>query len=171
MIYIVRFPGGWFKLGHTSTDIWTRASQFWTNSHPTELCGKLGAENVSVEALFTGSFAEEQALFAIFKPQRGEFFDESQQSLQELLSLVELMLERLPTPTKPTNFPGAQEKLPCCGGTEYECFQCGARFPRGIKLKQHLDDIHRKKRASCGFCNLQVIPRNLKRHQDNCKKR
>ena len=62
------------------------------------------------------------------------------------------------------------EKLPCCGGVEYTCFSCGAKFARGIKLKQHLDDMHRKVPSKCGGCGVEVIQRNLKRHEKACKK-
>jgi DNA-directed RNA polymerase subunit RPC12/RpoP len=170
MLYVVSFPDGWFKLGFTSTDIWSRACLFWTNTHPTDLCGKLGPDGVRVEALFAGSYAEEQALFELFPPQCGEFFHESTQSLQALLEDASRKYEALPIPPRPEGFPcPAVEKLPCCGGVEYTCFTCGAKFPRGIKLKQHLDDVHRKVRAKCGGCGKEVIQRNLKRHQATCR--
>ncbi len=63
------------------------------------------------------------------------------------------------------------ERLPCCGGAEYTCFSCGAKFTRGIKLKQHLDDMRRKVRSKCGGCGIEVIQRNLKRHEKSCKRR
>jgi hypothetical protein len=85
MLYLASFPGGWFKLGHTSQDIWQRVCQFWTNTHPTDLCGKLGPEDVRVKALFAGGYAEEQQMFAESVPQCGEFFHESSTSLQTIL--------------------------------------------------------------------------------------
>lgn len=165
MLYVVKFANGWFKVGHTSNDIWTRACHFWTNQHPTELCGKLGPDDVEIVALFAGGREEEQALFAKFPPKRGEFYDEG---LEALLSSIEL--PELPVPEKPGFLVQSDEKLPCCGGVEYTCFQCNAKFLRGIKLKQHLDDVHRKVRAKCAGCGLEVIKRNLKRHQSSCKK-
>ena len=165
MLYVVRFPNGWFKVGHTSSDIWTRACQFWTNQHPTELCGKLSPDDVEIVALFAGDREEEQAIFARFPPKCGEFYDEG---LEALVGSIELA--KLPVPEKPTFLVQSGERLPCCGGQGFSCFTCGAKFSRGIKLKQHLDDVHRKVRAKCGRCGLEVIKRNLKRHQDNCKK-
>ena len=170
MLYVVAFPDGWFKLGHTSTDIWSRACHFWTNTHPPDLCGKLGPDDIRVVALFHGGYAEEQELFAQFPPQWGEFFHDSFTNVEGLLEAMS-KFEPCPVPPKPEGmgFP-AVEKLPCCGGQEYTCFTCGAKFPRGIKLKQHLDDVHRKVKVPCKGCGLKVIPRNLKRHQGACKK-
>ena len=54
MLYIAAFPGGWFQLGYTSIDFWVRAGRFWTNTHPPALCGKLGPENVVLQALVVG---------------------------------------------------------------------------------------------------------------------
>ena len=171
MLYIASFPGGWFKLGYTATDFWRRACQFWTNTHPPALCGKLGPENVVLQALFVGCREDEQQLFSEFPPQVGEFFHESERSLQSLLEAVRLKFEALPLPAKPEwGEADAAEKLPCCGGVEYSCFTCGAKFSRGAKLKQHLDDVHRKIRAKCSGCGIEVIQRNLKRHQQACKK-
>ena len=170
MLYVALFPGGWFKLGYTSADFWRRACQFWTNAHPTELCGKRGPENVELHSLFVGGYAEEQQLFAEFTPQNGEFFHESATSLQTLLEAARLKLEALPLPPKPEWGDCAAEKLPCCGGVEFSCFTCGAKFSRGVKLKQHLDDAHREIRAKCSGCRVEVVQRNLKRHQQACKK-
>ncbi len=170
MLYIVSFPGGWFKLGHTATDFWRRACQFWTNTHPTELCGKLGPENVELLALFAGGREEEQRLFSEFPPKCGEFFHESELSLQSLLDAA-AKFDALPLPPKPEwGESEVAEKLPCCGGVEFSCFTCGAKFSRGIKLKQHLDDVHRRIRAKCSGCGVEVIQRNLKRHRQSCKK-
>ena len=100
MLYIAAFPGGWLKLGHTSVDFWRRACQFWTNAHPTDLCGKLGPENVELQGLFGGGRKEEQQLFAEFPPQIGEFFHESERSLQSLLEAARLKFDPLPLPPK-----------------------------------------------------------------------
>ena len=127
MLYIAAFPGGWFKLGHTSTDFWRRACQFWTNTHPTDLRGKLGPENVELQALFVGGRAEEQQLFAEFQPRCGEFFHESERSMQSLLEAARLKFDALPLPPKPEWGESAVEKLPCCGGVEYSCFTAGPR--------------------------------------------
>ena len=172
MLYVASFPGGWFKLGHTTAEFWQRAAHFWTNTHPTDLCGKLGPENVELLALFVGGYAEEQQLFAEFPPKCGDFYHESERSLQSLLEAARLKFEALPMPQKPQwgESESPAEKMPCCGGVEYSCFTCGAKFNRGIKLKQHLDDVHRKVRAKCGGCGIEVIQRNLKRHQQACKK-
>jgi hypothetical protein len=172
MLYLVRFPDGWFKVGFTSTDIWSRASLFWTNKHPTDLCGRLGPEDVRIEALFAGSHDEEQEVFAQFPPQCGEFFHEATQGLDVVLQFMRSKFESLPIPARPEGMPTATtERLPCCGGVEYTCFTCGAKFNRGIKLHQHLNDVHRKVKSKCGACGKEVIPRNLKRHQDACGKK
>ncbi len=170
MLYVASFPDGWLKLGHTSVDFWTRASRFWTNTHPPDLCGKLGPENVELQALFVGGRVEEQQLFADFAPHVGEFYHESKASLQTLLEAMRLKFDALPLSPKPEWGEGVAEKLPCCGGVEFSCFTCGAKFSRGVKLKQHLDDVHRKVRAKCSGCGVEVIQRNLKRHQQACKK-
>jgi DNA-directed RNA polymerase subunit RPC12/RpoP len=171
MLYLVRFPDGWFKVGYTSTDIWSRASLFWTNKHPPDLCGRLGPDDVQVEALFGGSLADEQTVFAEFPPQCGEFYCEATQGLGKVLGFMLSKFDSLPIPARPEGLPTQSvEKLPCCGGVEYTCFTCGAKFNRGIKLKQHLDDVHRKIKAKCCKCGLGVIQRNLKRHQGTCKK-
>ena len=98
MLYVISFPDGWFKLGHTS-DLWQRVCHFWTNKHPTDLCGKLGPEDVQVIALFAGDLAEEQQLFAEFAPQCGQFFHESSTSLQTILAAAG-KFEALPVPPK-----------------------------------------------------------------------
>ena len=169
MLYVISFPDGWFKLGHTS-DLWQRVCHFWTNKHPTDLCGKLGPEDVRVIALFAGGLVEEQQLFAEFAPQCGEFFHESSTSLHAILAAAAAKFEALPVPPRPDWGTCSVEKLPCCGGVEFTCFSCGAKFARSIKLKQHLDDMHRKVRSKCGCCGVEVIPRNLKRHAKVCKK-
>ncbi len=158
MLYIAAFP-------------WRRACQFWTSAHPPDLCGKLGPENVEFQGLFAGGRAEEQQLFAEFPPKCGEFFHDGELSLQALLEAARLKYDALPLPPKPEwGEADAVEKLQCCGGVEYSCFTCGAKFSRGIKLKQHLDDVHRKIRAKCSGCGVEVTQRNLKRHQQACKK-
>ncbi len=101
MLYIVTFPGGWFKLGHISADFWHRACQFWTKTHPTDLRGKLAPENVELQALFVGGRKEEQKLFADFPPKVGEFFHESETSMQALLEAAHEMYEALPLSPKP----------------------------------------------------------------------
>ena len=100
VLYIAAFPGGRFKLGRTSVDFWCRACQFWTNAHPTELRGKLGPENVELLALFAGGREEEQRLFSEFPPKCGEFFHESELSLQSLLDAA-AKFDALPLPPKP----------------------------------------------------------------------
>ncbi len=172
MLYLVRFPDGWFKVGYTSTDIWSRASLFWTNKHPPDLCGRLGPDDVQVEALFGGSVTDEQTVFAEFPPQCGEFYCEATQGLGAVLGFMLSKFDALPIPARPEGMPTpTTERLPCCGGVEYTCFTCGAKFNRGIKLKQHLDDVHRKVRSQCNLCGMEVIPRNLKRHQGTCGKK
>lgn len=167
MLYVIQFANGWFKLGHTSSDVWTRACQFWTNTHPTDLCGKLGPDDVQVLALFVGGREQEQSLFKRFPPKCGEFYHEGDLRPDELIAAIEL--DRLPVPAKPVGLVSSEEKLKCCGGAEYSCFTCGANFSRGIKLKQHLDDVHRKVKSKCARCQKMVIPRNLKRHLQACK--
>ena len=169
MLYVVSFPDGWFKLGFTYSNVWTRVCLFWTNKHPADLCGKLGPDDIKIEALFTGGHTEEQALFSEFQPQCGEFFHDTAQNLNAFLKMMRTRHEELPIPPRPKGMMSdVVEKLPCCGGVEYTCFECGAKFPRGIKLKQHLDDVHRKIRCKCA-CGKEVIQRNLKRHQSKCK--
>ncbi len=135
MLYVVSFPCGWFKLAHTSQDIWHRVCQFRTKKHPTDLCGKLGPEDTQAQALFAGGYAQEQQMFAEFTPQCGEFFHESSTSLQKILEAARGKFEALPVPPSPDwgSCP-AVEMLPCCGGVEYTCFSCGTKFIRSIKL-------------------------------------
>ena len=44
--------------------------------------------------------------------------------------------------------------------------------PRGIKLWQRIEDVHRRTRALCAF-GEQVIPRGMKRHMESekCKQK
>ena len=163
MLYIITFANStWGKVGVTESSLWSRFETLWTNVHPSELCGKLGCEHIEVLRLFEGSRAEEQVIFSLFPTDCGEFYVASR--LPQIIKLAESMLEARTVPPKPSQFAPPGEKRPCCGGTEYVCFTCGLRFQRACKLKQHLDDVHRKIRVKCK-CGKEIPPRNLVRHQ------
>lgn len=163
MLYLVRFGASWIKFGHTN-NFWLRAERFWTAVHPKALCGQLGADNVELLALFAGGRAEERELFARFPPDCGEFFEAGR--LEEIMQYATASFAPLPAPERPAEFGAVAEKLPCCGGKEYECRRCGMKFARACKLAQHLD-AHAKVKAKCA-CGALVVPRNLKRHRAVC---
>lgn len=169
MLYLIRFSNGWYKVGHTSTDIWKRACCFWTNSHPADLCRELGPEHIQIEALFAGGRDEEQTVFKAFPPHCGEFYKET--PLDTVLEFMKSNFAVLPIPPKPEELEVTNERLHCCGGQIFECWKCPGRpkFNRSIKLKQHIDDVHRQLKEACPGCGLKVIQRNLKRHQTSCK--
>ena len=60
------------KMGFTSGCPWMRASEgFWSNAHPTGCCNKLGWGDLTLVALFEGSFDDERSLQEAFPPERG----------------------------------------------------------------------------------------------------
>ena len=116
-------------------------------------------------AAFEGDMSDEKMVQEAFPDRSGEFWD--MEKLDAMLTYMRDKFIELPLPERPVSWEYEEvEKLPCCGAPTLTCFQCGKVFPRWIKLKQHLDDVHRSKRIRCPCGSFQV-ERNLKRHQQS----
>jgi len=157
----------WVKFGFTRHGPWIRAQDgFWTTNHPAELCGHLEPEALQLVGLWEGDFAVEKLMQSLFPQRTGEWWPLQLQG--QIVSMLNLMAEPLPLPARPVLQVKSTEKLPCCGGQEHRCLDCGKTFPRSIKLWQHIEDVHRCKRSRCA-CGEDVVPRNLGRHQETKK--
>lgn len=169
MLYVFQISStGFVKMGHTLDDPWRRAATgFWSNIHPTELCHKLGWENLQLLALYDGSEAIEQAIKDAIPPTRGEFWPLG--LLPALQRELGSRCSSLPLPPKPSQPPTVDrdvEKLSCCSGIIYTCSDCGHTFKRSHHLDQHHRAVHMKIKVPCTVCGMKVIKRNLKRHQE-----
>ena len=172
MLYIFRILGAPFlKLGFTQHDQRRRvATGFWGNVRPAERCNQLGYEHLQLLALFEGSLSDEAAIKLAFPPTTGEFWPSVM--LGPLMALMKFMNNELPLPPKPSSPPvvGREiEKLPCCGGRTYHCFNCNIVFNRWRHLTQHRESCLDQK-VACTKCSKKVLKRNLKRHHQNCKR-
>ena len=173
MLYLFRHSSQpWVKFGFTDKKDAHDRLPFWTNKHPEDLCGYLGREDWSLSRTWIGSRALETVVQSLFLDRSGEFW--RLEYAEDIARMVDLMAERAPTLPKPTSFniPETAERLPCCGGQEFRCLDCGKTFPRSLKLWQHIEDVHRGTRVRCP-CGEWQIPRNLKRHQntETCKRK
>ena len=135
---------------------------FWTNDHPDELCGRLGAENLELIYLFEGDQKLERVIQSLFPPDRGEFWKE--EDSDEMINMLKLIAKEIPVPRRPIIRQGLSEKLACCTGIWNDCFTCGMKLKIFCKLLQHKRDVHEnaKFRCACG----KMFPRkgNLHRH-------
>ena len=160
----------WVKFGFTRGDAWRRLP-FWTNRHPRQLCGRLGAEHFTLLRCWVGDLQVEAVIKELFPDRCFEFWPERYAA--DIVAMLDLMAEGVSVPPRPPPQPETMERLPdCdCGGTSFVCRECGRSFPRSIKLWQHIEDVHRGVRVKCA-CGKQVISRNLKRHQlsEGCKR-
>jgi len=160
----------WVKFGYTQGEAWRRLP-FWTNRHPPELCGQLGAENFSLLRCWVGCLQTEALVKEIFPDRRFEFWPE--RYAVDIILLLDNMAPSVSVPPRPPLQAETTERLPgCnCGGAFFECRACGKSFSRSIALWNHLQDVHRCVRVKCA-CGKQVISRNLKRHQlsEGCKR-
>jgi len=160
----------WVKFGYTRGDAWSRLP-FWSNRHPRQLCGSLGAEHFTLLRCWAGELQTEALIKDLFPDRSFEFWPARYAA--DIVALVDLLQEAVSVPPRPPPQPETMERrADCdCGGTSHVCRECGRSFPRSIKLWQHIEDVHRATRARC-LCGEQVIPRNLKRHQDSerCKR-
>ena len=157
----------WVKVGFTDKRDAHDRLPFWTNKHPEELCGRLGRGDWTLSRTWIGDRALETVVQELFPDRSGEFW--RREYAEDITSMVDLMAEDVPTlPKTGFTFPETAERLPCCGGQEHRCTQCGKTFPRSLKLWQHIEDVHRCKRVRCP-CGDEQVPRNLKRHQETQK--
>ena len=65
----------WVKFGYTQGEAWRRLP-FWTNRHPPELCGQLGAENFSLLRCWVGCLQTEALVKEIFPDRRFDLWPE-----------------------------------------------------------------------------------------------
>ena len=67
MLYIFAAGPDWVKMGYTGqSSAWYRVAKgFWTNDHPEQLCGQLGAEDLELLSVFGGDRKVEAALKSI----------------------------------------------------------------------------------------------------------
>ena len=150
MLYVfsVGSTAEWYKIGITTqTDIWGRVQDgFWSNKHPPELCNKLDFEGLTLVALFGGSKPEEALLKSLFPPDCGEFWRGAR--IEEILAMLRLKLKEHSLPEKPTEPHGlCRERLACCGGRSWSCFECGKSFSRSHHVMRHVRNVHRKQRG------------------------
>ena len=167
MLYLFKVVDTPFlKMGFTNGCPWRRvATGFWSNVHPSECCGKLGWENLQLMAVTQGTLEQEAAIKQALPPSLGEFWPEEMAE-----QILRLMGDPLPLPDKPPAPPEvdrSEEKLPCCTGQSFSCFQCDKVFRRFHHLQQHLQS-HGQVKSACGRCGKGIIKRNLKRHQQIC---
>ena len=172
MLYISRIKDQpYVKFGYTASSPWRRAATgFWSNVHPVALCNKLSYADLELVGLYGGSLAEETAVKASLPPLAGEFW--SLEMLGPLTTLLDFMQPRLLLPERPETQPLVDrpvEKLPCCSGRSWTCFTCEMVFRRYHHLKQHLTTHSGAGKARCKKCSLEVVKRNLKRHESTCK--
>ena len=170
MLYLFRHNTGWVKFGFTRYGPWVRVQEgFWTTKHPADLCGDLDPDSMQLVGLWQGDFAVEKLIQSLFPQRTGEWWPADLQG--SIMQMLNLMCEPLPLPPRPPMLVKSAERLPCCGGTVHRCLDCGKPFPRSIKLWQHIEDVHRRKRTRCA-CGEEVVPRNLTRHQatQKCKR-
>ena len=166
MIYVFAIDGmPWCKIGYTSyANPWDRVSRgFWTNAHPTDLCGRLS--DLSLLHAFHGDLQLESTLKSLFPPDHGEFWNLNR--LPEILRLLRLMTTELDNTWRPTA-PQPTEKLPCCGGMSNVCYRCHRAFARWHQLQSHIRHVHMQYRVQCPKCNKSMCEKNLKRHQKVC---
>ena len=160
----------YFKFGFTAqSNPWNRIQKgFWTNLHPTELCGKLGSEQFQLIHLFEGDEKLERAMQSIFPPHAGEFWKD--EDLDDFVWMLKLTTQEIPIPPRPRFIETDIEKLACCTGVWHVCWTCGKQFGRFCKLLQHKSDVHKSASYKC-VCG-KMFPRkgNLDRHvQKSCK--
>ena len=161
----------WVKFGFTNASSpWQRIREgFWTNAHPSDLCGRLGPEQFALLNVWEGDVQLERVVQELFPDRVEEFWPAHRAAA--IVDLMNLMAEPIQIPPRPVIVPQCDERLPCCGGKLYQCHECRRTFPRSIKLWQHIEDVHRETRVRCG-CGAEVIPRNLPRHRETgrCKR-
>ena len=154
----------YFKFGFTAqSNPWNRIQKgFWTNLHPTELCGKLGSQNLNLVHVFEGDYNLEKCIQSLFPPECGEFWRKD--DLPKIIKMLRLMTSELEIPIRPDFVETEVDKLSCCSGELNECWICGKKFKRFCKLLQHKRDVHESPRFRC-VCGLS-FPRkgNLDRH-------
>ncbi len=164
MLYIFELLGtDYIKFGYTGQwNPWMRIGNgFWTNCHPTELCNKLGPDNLNLLYLFEGDRKVEAVMQSLFPPFEYEFWKRSQ--LNDMLGMLRMMTEELPIPTRPQVLDVSVERLPCCdGGREHPCTVCGKVFRRDHLMIEHRNDVHMGRRWRCA-CGAEVTRRNLAR--------
>ena len=101
MLYVFKVVDlPWFKFGYTDqTNPWNRIQTgFWTNVHPKELCGKLGAEQFQLIHVFQGDKRLEHCMQSIFPPYAGEFWKD--EDLDDFVWILKLIADEIPIPPK-----------------------------------------------------------------------
>ena len=171
-LYIFRVEGtGFVKLGYTATCPWRRISNgFWSNIHPPACCNRLDWQHLDLVAFYAGGLEIEAAVKTAISPVAGEFY--SEELLGPITTLLEFLVARLPLPQRPEVQPLVDrpvEKLPCCTGRTWQCWTCEKVFSRFHHLQQHLRMHSGGDKATCSRCKIEVVKRNLKRHQGSCK--
>ena len=166
MLYIFAAGPDWVKMGYTGqSSAWYRVvNGFWTNDHPEQLCGQLGAEDLELLYVFEGDRKVEAALKSIHPPDHGKFYQRGR--LEELVGLLRHLAESRPVPPRPCLIPTSDERLACCGGRDYPCPTCGKVFRRAHLMWEHRRDVHLKVRVRCR-CGVSVTRRNLGRHEQS----
>jgi uncharacterized C2H2 Zn-finger protein len=171
MLYIFKLRDvPYIKFGYTSDSPWARVSNgFWSNLHPLQCCNRLSFSHLDLVALYTGSKAIESSIKETFPPVAGEFWGEDM--LAPMMTLLDFLEHLLPLPPREWIEPARpEERLACCvGGTSYQCWRCEQVFKRSHHLWQHIKVKHTAGRdmVKCSKCSMELIKRNLKRHEEN----
>ena len=166
MLYFFKIRDApWVKFGFTNQENpWNRIGNgFYTNSHPPELCNRLGQDNLELIFVFEGDQRLEKVIQNLFPPEKGEFWRD--EDLDDMVQMLKLMAEEVSLPPRPSFLPSVtSEKLPCCTGVWHRCYTCGNKFARFCKLLQHKRDVHQANTLKC-VCGKQFARKgNLDRH-------
>ena len=153
MIYAFRWEEGWVKVGYVDKDPIQRASEgWWENSHPTQLCKKLGPPYCEFIGLWKcENEADEKRLHEQFNEgilKHNDSHNEFYEILEWPKIYRDLMMyfEALPLPE--ANYPPPVRKKSrkeCCGGRKYFCRYCPAKFDKSWNWLRHLREVHRKR--------------------------
>lgn len=165
MIYIIIF-GSYFKLGACADPGERMTRGFWHNTHPPELCGKLG--DFTLLQLYEGCLSLERALHEILVPDVGEFY--KTERLDTVLHFLELVLAQSTRAShvshvrKPTDSSRERDRKPCCGG------QHGG-FERDDHMRRSF--VTKGRKAPCERCGkmLSVRRDKVKQHLSSCTSR
>ena len=133
MIYVVQFPG-FVKVGFTAQTWEMRAARgFWSNKHPTELCGKL--DDFNIISAFEGSMELEQIIHNdLLSGGIGEFYEES--TTDDILTLLRSICPEIPVQKAIRTLP--KQLRECCRGSPWKCGRCKKTFSRKDKMMNHI---------------------------------
>ena len=133
MIYVLQFRG-WIKVGFTKQEWYKRAGKgFWTNKHPTELCGLLDEFTV-IAGFDIDDINIEQILHKeLFYGAVGEFYKE--EALPEILTFLRTIGEEIQLEQAYRTRP--KFMMSCCSGHVFECKSCIKTFTRKDKFFNH----------------------------------